>query len=110
SVPPSGTPADRPPSLIERRLMNKEDLLAWCAVPVDGLEGHPGRRVPLRIVEDSPAMGRLMAQELVDAVLEATSDGRTLRAIIPCGPRSWYGPFAELVNARRISLAGLEVF
>jgi len=90
--------------------MNKEDLLAWCSVPVDDLEGHPGRRVPLRIVEDSAAMGRLMAQELVDAVVEAAAAGRILRAIIPCGPRSWYRPFAELVNGQRISLAGLEVF
>jgi glucosamine-6-phosphate deaminase len=90
--------------------VNKEDLLAWCAVPVDELEGHPARRIGLRIAPDSAAMGRLMAQELADAVLEATSAGRRLRAIIPCGPRSWYRPFAELVNERRISLAGLEVF
>ena len=90
--------------------MNKEDVLAWCAVPVDRLDTHPGRRVPLRIVEDSGARGRLMAQELVDAVVEATSAGRTLRAIIPCGPRSWYAPFAELVNTRRVGLQGLEVF
>jgi glucosamine-6-phosphate deaminase len=90
--------------------MNKEDLLAWCAVPVDRLADHPDRRVPLRIVEDSAAMGRLMAEELLDAVVEATSAGRTLRAIIPCGPRSWYAPFAELVNTRGVSLEGLEVF
>jgi glucosamine-6-phosphate deaminase len=90
--------------------MNKENLLAWCTVPVDELEGHPERRVPLRIVEDSAAMGLLMAEELVDAVVDATSAGRTLRAIIPCGPRSWYAPFAELVNTRRVGLEGLEVF
>jgi len=90
--------------------MNKEDVLAWCAVPVDRLEAHPGRRVPLRIVPDSAAMGRLMAEELVEAVVDATAAGRTLRAIIPCGPRSWYAPFSELVNTRRISLTSLEVF
>jgi glucosamine-6-phosphate deaminase len=55
-------------------------------------------------------MGRLMAEELVDAVAEAAAAGRRLRAIIPCGPRSWYAPFAELVNTRRVDLRALEVF
>jgi glucosamine-6-phosphate deaminase len=90
--------------------MKKDELLAWCTVPADELGEHPGRRVALRIVEDSPSMGRLMAQELVDAVVEAAAAGRTLRAIIPCGPRSWYAPFAELVNTQGISLEPLEVF
>ncbi|MGN6742755.1 MAG: 6-phosphogluconolactonase [Amnibacterium sp.] len=90
--------------------MHNEDLLEWCRVPVSLLAEHPGRRLPVRIVEDSASMGRLMAEELVDAVLEAAADGRVLRAIIPCGPRSWYAPFAEIVNERRVDLRALEVF
>jgi glucosamine-6-phosphate deaminase len=32
------------------------------------------------------------------------------RAIIPCGPKCWYRPFAVLVNTRGLSLRNLHVF
>jgi glucosamine-6-phosphate deaminase len=90
--------------------LDLRDLHRWCSVPVAGLERHPDLRTPLRICADGAEMARLMATELADAVLAATASGTTLRAIIPCGPRGWYQPFADLVNTRRISLAGLVVF
>jgi glucosamine-6-phosphate deaminase len=90
--------------------VSPEDVARWCAVPVGKLVDHPDRRVPLRLCSDPIEMGRLMAQELVDEVEHAAAEGRTLRAIIPCGPSGWYAPFAELVNARRTSLAHVEVF
>lgn len=83
------------------------ELHRWCSVPADDLIGHPDRVTPFRMVESAQAMGRLMARELVDAV--AAADG-SFRAIIPCGPSSWYAPFAELVNRERVSLRRLEVF
>lgn len=86
------------------------DLRDWCAVPVDRLVDHPAARLRLRICADSAGMGQLMARELVDEITGAARDGRTLRAIIPCGPAVWYAPFAALVDAERVSLAGVEVF
>jgi glucosamine-6-phosphate deaminase len=85
-------------------------LLEWCRIPVDQLASHPGRRLPLRLVEDAREMGRLMAQELVDLVEARHAEGRPTRAIVPCGPSGWYAPWTELVNARGVSLAGLTVF
>jgi glucosamine-6-phosphate deaminase len=85
-------------------------LHRWCSVPVDELAGHPELRTPLRICADGAEMARLMATELVAAVTQAAAAGATLRAIIPCGPRGWYQPFTDLVNAQRISLAHLVVF
>lgn len=90
--------------------LDLRDLHRWCSVPVAELEGHPDLRTPLRICEDGAEMARLMASELADAVLAAAAAGTTLRAILPCGPRGWYQPFADLVNTRRISLANLVVF
>ena len=89
--------------------MRNEDLLRWCSVPVDQLVGHPELRVPVRVVADQ-GMGELMARELVDAIVGASSEGRVFRAIIPCGPNSWYTPFAQIVNAERVSLEYVEVF
>lgn len=90
--------------------VSPEDLLRWCAVPVDELVDHRDRRVPVRLCSDPLEMGRVMAQELVTEIERARVDGRTLRAIIPCGPSGWYAPFTELVNARRVSLTHVEVF
>ncbi len=86
------------------------DLLEWCRVPADALATHPGRRIPLRIVPDSAEMGRVMAWELADLVERQNAQGLPTRAIIPCGPSSWYAPWTEVVNERRLSLARLSVF
>jgi glucosamine-6-phosphate deaminase len=85
-------------------------LLEWCRVPAEQLVGHPGLRVPFRMVEDPREMGRLMAQELVDLVAARDAEGRATRVIVPCGPNGWYAPWTELVNARGVSLARLTVF
>lgn len=90
--------------------LDLRDLHRWCSVATDDLESHPEARTPLRICADAAQMAQLMARELADAVSEAAATGRELRVIIPCGPRGWYQPFADLVNAERISLAGLVVF
>jgi glucosamine-6-phosphate deaminase len=67
-------------------------------------------RVPFRIVADSDEMGRLMASELVDLITENNAEGRPTRAIVPCGPSSWYAPWTEEVNRRAVSLVNLSVF
>ena len=85
-------------------------LLEWCRVPAGELVGHPGLRVPFRMVEDPREMGRLMAQELVDLVAARNAEGRPTRVIVPCGPNGWYAPWTEMVNARGVSLARLTVF
>lgn len=90
--------------------MTRAELLEWCRVPVDALVAHPKRRVAFRIVDDSAAMGALMAREFVEAIEAANAGGRPFRAIVPCGPSSWYKPWTELVNARRVSLRTLHVF
>ncbi len=85
-------------------------LYEWCKVPAEDLSGHAGLRVPYRQVADSAAMGALMAEELADGIEQNNRLGRQTRAIIPCGPKCWYEPFAALVNSRGISLRKLTVF
>jgi len=90
--------------------IHRKDLYEWCKVPAEELEGHVKRRVPFRMVADSPAMGALMARELVQEIEAAAARGEELRAIIPCGPSSWYEPFTTLVNTREVSLKRLVVY
>lgn len=90
--------------------VDRRQLLEWCKIPAEELPGHPGLRIPYRQVRDSEEMGRLMAEELA-AVIEANNrEGISTRAIIPCGPKCWYTPFADLVNTKAISLHNLHVF
>ncbi len=91
-------------------MITPKDLYAWCKIPCDQLEGHPDRKVPFRLCEDSAEMGRIMARELVDLIEANNRSNRQTRAIIPCGPGCWYKPFTGLVNAERVSLKDLVVF
>ncbi len=86
------------------------DLYEWCRIPWSELEEHPDRKVPLRLCRDSAEMGAIMARELVDQIRDSDAAGRTLRAIIPCGPSCWYKPFTDLLCSEGVSLRRFEVF
>ncbi|MFI5184927.1 MAG: 6-phosphogluconolactonase, partial [Vicinamibacteria bacterium] len=86
------------------------DLLEWCRIPAEALVSHPRRKIPLRLVKDSAELGQTMARELADLIEARNARGLPTRAIIPCGPTSWYAPWTEIVNERRLSLARLSVF
>ena len=90
--------------------IQKKDLYRWCQIPMEKLESHPDRKIPFRLCQDSTEMGYIMAKELVDEIKNARAHERQYRAIIPCGPNSWYQPFAELVNRERVSLDHMVVF
>ncbi len=90
--------------------ISKQDLYQWCKIPAKDLPNHPRRKVPLRVVQDSAAMGQLMAGELVEVVEANNQRNSPTRAIIPCGPKCWYEPFTRLVNSRHTSLRNLFVF
>ena len=91
-------------------MINIKDLYKWCSIPTDNLEGSPNLKIPLRIVKDSREMGKLMAREFADEIKTANSKGSEYRAIVPCGPKSWYEPFGRIVNEERVSLKNLIVF
>lgn len=88
----------------------KQELYRWCRIPADQLLNHPELKVPFRVVADSAAMGRVMAEDLVEVIAANNSRKLRTRAIVPCGPKCWYAPFTELVNSRGVSLRNLFVF
>jgi len=90
--------------------VNPRDLYEWCKIHAHELPNHPKLKVKFRLSENSKEMGELMARELVEIVEGNNRRGRPTRAIIPCGPKCWYEPFAELVNARNVSLKNFTVF
>ena len=90
--------------------VSPSELYQWCKISHQDLVSHPERRTPFRLCVNSAEMGRLMARELVDEIQAHNARGEPTRAIIPCGPSCWYGPFTELVNRERVSLRDLVVF
>ncbi len=91
-------------------MISPKELYAWCQIPCAELETHPARKIPFRLVADSAEMGQVMARELVAEIEANNRQGKVTRAIIPCGPSCWYGPFTDLVNRERVSLKNLVVF
>ena len=91
-------------------IIGRCQLYEWCRIPYDQLERHSELKVPFRLCQDSAAMGKLMARELVDIISANNAAGRVTRAIIPCGPGCWYKPFTDLVNAESVCLTTLVVF
>jgi glucosamine-6-phosphate deaminase len=89
--------------------IDKKNLYQWCKIPYSELENSE-LRIPFRLCVDSAEMGRMMARELVDEIREHNQAGKVTRAIIPCGPSCWYGPFTDLVNCEKVSLRNLIVF
>lgn len=91
-------------------MIDKRDLYKWCSVAADDLEGHPERKTAFRMVETPEAMGELMAREFAYDIKKSVEEGRKYRAIVPCGPKCWYEPFARIINSEKISLKNVEVF
>ncbi len=90
-------------------VVSPEHLHRWCSIPVAEL-AHHDTRIPYRIVTDAAEMGHLMARDLVEVIEANNSADRDTRAIVPCGPVSWYEPFAQEITSRAVSLRRLEVF
>lgn len=90
--------------------MDKKELYRWCSYSPDELVGNKDLKTSFRMVETSEEMGALMARELADHIIAANVSNRKFRAIIPCGPKCWYAPFAQIVNSEKISLKNMEVF
>ena len=87
-----------------------KDLYNWCKVPAGELVNHPDRKIPFRLVRNSDEMGQVMAQDFINEIKSANADGRAIRAIVPCGPKCWYAPFALIVNKEKVSLRNMTVF
>ena len=91
-------------------IITQRELYAWCKIPYQQLENHPLLKVPFRLCDDSAAMGKLMARELVDELKKSNQRNGIFRAIIPCGPSCWYKPFTDLVNREKVNLKKFIVF
>jgi len=90
--------------------VNIKDLYNWCKIPATQLVNHPDLKVPFRLVGNPDEMGEVMARDFVNDIKSANAEGRTIRAIVPCGPKCWYQPFARIVNEEKVSLRAMTVF
>ena len=85
-------------------MIERKDLYEWCSIPAEELKKRSDLKVKLRVVKDSAEMGEVMARDLVEEIKAANRENRECRAIIPCGPKSWYVPFARMINEEEVSM------
>lgn len=90
--------------------MDIKKLYEWCSIPAEELPGRTDLKVPFRIVKDSHELGSVMARDLVEEIRKANEEQRSFRLIVPCGPKEWYGPFTEMVNAGNVSLRNMVCY
>ena len=90
--------------------MDLKKLYEWCSIPAEELPGRTDLKVPFRIVKDSHELGSVMARDLVEEIRKANEEQRSFRLIVPCGPKEWYGPFTEMVNAGNVSLRNMVCY
>lgn len=90
--------------------VNINDLYNWCKVPATQLVNHPDLKVPFRLVSNSAEMGEVMARDFINDIKAANAEGKTITAIVPCGPKCWYQPFARIVNHEKVTLRHMTVF
>ena len=89
-------------------MIDRKSMYEWCSIPVGDLMDHPKRKIPLKIVKTPAELGEVMAEEFANDINNA--GGRLYHAIVPCGPKEWYAPFAKKVNEQKISLKNVVVF
>lgn len=90
--------------------ISRMELYKWCSIPSDKLENHPDLRVSFRVVKDSKRLGELMAMEFIEEIKKKNQKNEPVRAIVPCGPKSWYEPFTRRIIKDKINLKNLFVF
>lgn len=88
--------------------LNIKELYKWCSIPAENLSGHTDLKIPFRITANSEEMGEVMARDFVDEIKAAS--GKAFRAIVPCGPKCWYAPFARIINEEKVSLMSVTIF
>lgn len=91
-------------------IITNQKLYEWCKVPIIELETNKNLKIPFRLCNDNIEIGYIMARELIDLIKDNNKMGKITRAIIPCGPDSWYAPFTQIVNEEEVSLKKLVVF
>ena len=91
-------------------MIKKQDLYKWCSIPAEELESHPELVIRFRMVKDSCEMGQTRPESLLMKSLSGREKKGKFRAIVPCGPKCWYAPFAEYINKNRINMKHVTIF
>jgi glucosamine-6-phosphate deaminase len=91
-------------------LIDPNEFINWCGIPVEDLVGHPKAKVRVRVLPTPPDVDRQFAQDMVDEIKAHNAAGRPTRVVLPCGPRGQFAYFARMVNEERVSLQDVHVF
>ena len=83
--------------------VDPRQLEQWCSIPAEKLPGHPDLKTPFRMIKDSQEMGKIMAQELIDAKTEMAKEAGDAQEVQEMGKtaRKWIGMSHEAKLAKQ---------
>jgi glucosamine-6-phosphate deaminase len=90
--------------------LDTKELFEWCQIPLDELENHPKRKVPIKILNTPDDVHRWVAQDMAGEVRRNNAEGKKTNWVLPCGPIGQYPHFIKIINEEKISLKNLEIF
>jgi glucosamine-6-phosphate deaminase len=89
---------------------SKDNILAWCSVPVDELAGRDDLKAKLAMHPDRESTMKYVGNLMAEEVIQNNSAGKITKWVLPAGPMDEYDTFIARVNQERISLKGLHIF
>ena len=91
-------------------LIDPDDFITWCRIPVGGLGCDPRGKVPARVLSTPHDVHLQFAQDMVDEIEAHNAAHEPTRIVLPCGPRGQFTFFSQMVNEKGVSLENVHVF
>ena len=95
---------------MEEYKISRQEMEAWCKIPLSQLEHHPDSKVNIVIRDTRSEIAQLVGNMMADEVKANNQAGKITRWVLPSGPEDQYKTFIQRVNEERISLNNLWVF
>lgn len=95
---------------MEEYKISRQEMEAWCKIPLSQLEHHPDSKVNVVIRDTRSEIAQLVGNMMADEVKANNQAGKITRWVLPSGPEDQYKTFIQRVNEERISLNNLWVF
>jgi glucosamine-6-phosphate deaminase len=90
--------------------ISREQLFAWCSLPLQDLEKHPDLKIKLVIKEDRMSMMLMIGNMMAEELIKNNAAGRITKWVLPAGPTDEYDILIDRVNREGISMKNLWIF
>lgn len=95
---------------MQEYVIDRQQLLSWCTVPMKNLANHPQRKCEIMIEEDKQRLFDYIGNTMADELLRHNQEGKNTKWILPSGHLDQYRVFSKRVNEEHIDCSKLHIF